>query len=51
MENLKARRALKKKNFSPKYYPEKLSFKIDGAIKIFHDKQKVKQNITTKLPI
>jgi hypothetical protein len=31
-------------NFSLKIlYPAKLSFKIDGAIKIFHDKQKLKQ--------
>jgi hypothetical protein len=33
-------------------YPTKLSFKIDGAIKIFHDKQKLKlfdhQATTTK---
>jgi hypothetical protein len=29
-------------------YPVKLSFKIDGAIKIFHDKQKLKQYMTTK---
>jgi hypothetical protein len=26
-------------------------FKIDGAIKVFHDKQKLKQYITTKPPI
>jgi hypothetical protein len=32
-------------------YPEKLSFKIDGAIKVFHDKQKLKQYMTTKLPL
>jgi hypothetical protein len=32
-------------------YPEKLSFKIDGAIKVFHDKQKLKQYMTTKPPI
>jgi hypothetical protein len=31
-------------------YPAKLSFKIDGAIKVFHDKQKLKQYITTKPP-
>jgi hypothetical protein len=28
-------------------YPAKLSFKIDGAIKVFHDKQKLKQYVTT----
>jgi hypothetical protein len=49
-ETLKARRvwseafqALKKNNFSPRiFYPAKLSFKIDGGIKVFHDKQKLK---------
>jgi hypothetical protein len=29
-------------------YPAKLSLKIDGAIKIFHDKHKLKHNMTTK---
>jgi hypothetical protein len=55
-ETLKARRAwsevfqaLNENNFSPRIlYSEKLSFKIDGAIKIFHDKQKLKQYMTTK---
>jgi hypothetical protein len=28
-----------------------LSFKIDRAIKIFHDNQKVKQHMTTKPPL
>jgi hypothetical protein len=49
-ETLKARRtwseffqALNENNFSPRIlYPAKLSFKIDGAIKVFHDKQKLK---------
>jgi hypothetical protein len=31
-------------------YPAKQSFKIDGAIKVFHDKQKLKPYGTTKLP-
>jgi hypothetical protein len=36
-------------NFNPGIlYPAKLSFKIDGAIKVFHDKQKLKQYVTTK---
>jgi hypothetical protein len=58
METLKARRAwsevlsfwaLNESNFNPSIlYPAKLSFKIDGAIKVFHDKQKLKQCITTK---
>jgi hypothetical protein len=48
METLKAKRAwsedfwaLNENNFNPRiFYPAKLSFKIVGAIKIFHDKQK-----------
>jgi hypothetical protein len=50
METLKARmawsevfQALNENNFIPRiFYPAKLSFKIDRAIKIFHDKQKLK---------
>jgi hypothetical protein len=59
METLKARRvwsklfqALNKNNFSPRIlYPAKLSFKIDKAIKVFQDKQKLKQYMTTKPPL
>jgi Holliday junction resolvase RusA-like endonuclease len=55
-ETIKARRAwsevfwaLNKNNFKPRIlYSAKLSFKIDGAIKVFHDKQKLKQYMTTK---
>jgi hypothetical protein len=55
-EILKARRAwsevfqaLNENNFHPRIvYPAKVSFKIDGAIKIFHDKQKLKQYMITK---
>jgi hypothetical protein len=55
-ETLKAKRAwgevyraLNENKFNPRtLYPAKLSFKIDGAIKIFHDKQKLKQYVTTK---
>jgi hypothetical protein len=60
-ETLKARRAwgeifraLNENNFNSRIlYPAKLSFKIlsfkiDGAIKAFHDKQKLKQYVTTK---
>jgi hypothetical protein len=51
MEILKARKAwnevlqaLNENNFNPRIlYPAKLSFKIDGAIKISHNKQKLKQ--------
>jgi hypothetical protein len=54
-ESLKARRAwsevfraLIENNFDPRIlYPAKLSLKIDGAIKVFHDKQKLKQYMTT----
>jgi hypothetical protein len=50
METLKSRRALSKvfwplneNNFKPRIlYPAKLLFKIGGAIKIFHNKQKLK---------
>jgi hypothetical protein len=59
METLKARRArieafqpMNENNFNPRIlYTEKLSFKIDGAIKIFHDKWKLKQCMTTKPPL
>jgi hypothetical protein len=57
-ETLKARRAwgkifraLNKNNFIPRIlYPAKLSFKLGGAIKVSHDKQKLKQYVTTKPP-
>jgi hypothetical protein len=53
-ETLKARRAwgeiflaLNENNFNPRIlYPAKLSFKIDGTIKVYNDKQKLKQYIT-----
>jgi hypothetical protein len=32
-------------------YPTKLSFEIDGTIIVFHDKQELKQYMTTKLPL
>jgi hypothetical protein len=55
-ETLKARRAwseifqaLNENKFNSRIlYPAKLSFKIDGTIKVFHDKQKLKQYMTTK---
>jgi hypothetical protein len=44
--------SLNENNFNPTIlYPAKLSFKIDGAIKVFHDKQKEKQYMTTKIPL
>jgi hypothetical protein len=53
---LKARRAwnevfqaLKENNFKPRMlYPANLSFIIDEEIKTFHDKQNLKQYMTTK---
>jgi hypothetical protein len=59
METLKARSAwnaffqvLNENYFNPRIlYPAKLSSKIDGAIKVFHDKQKLKQYMTTKPPL
>jgi hypothetical protein len=59
METFKARRAwsevfqaLNKNNFNSRIlYPAKLSFKIDGAINVFRDKQKLKQYMTTKPPL
>jgi hypothetical protein len=59
METLKARRAwseilwtLNENNFNPRIlYPAKLSFKIDVPVKIFHNKQKLKQYMTTKPPL
>jgi hypothetical protein len=44
--------ALNENNFNPrKLYPAKLSFQIDGAIKVFYDKQRLKQYMTTKPPL
>jgi hypothetical protein len=59
VETLKARKewsevfqALNENNFNPKIlYPAKISFKIDGIIKVFHDKQKLIQYMTTKPPL
>jgi hypothetical protein len=58
-ETLKARRAwseviqaLNENNFNPRIlYLAKLSFKIDEAIKVFRDKQTLKQYMTTKPPL
>jgi hypothetical protein len=39
-------------NINPRIlYPAKLSLKINGTIKVFHDKQKQKQYMTTKPPL
>jgi vacuolar-type H+-ATPase catalytic subunit A/Vma1 len=44
--------ALDENNFNPRIlYPAKLSLKIDGAIKVFQNKQKLKQYMTTKQPL
>jgi hypothetical protein len=58
-ETLKASRAgsgmfqaLNENNFNPRILcPAKLSIKIDGTIKVFHDKQKLKQYMTIKPPL
>nr|KAF6444260.1 hypothetical protein HJG59_008560 [Molossus molossus] len=43
-------RVMKSKNLQPRLvYPAKLSFRIDGHIKSFPDKKKLKEFITTKL--
>jgi hypothetical protein len=55
-ETLRARKSwnevfqvLRENNFSSRIlYPEKLLFKIEGEIKVLHDKQKLKQYMTTK---
>jgi hypothetical protein len=45
-------RALNENKFNPKlFYPAKLSFKLDVVIQVFHDKQKLKQYMTTKPPL
>jgi hypothetical protein len=42
---------LNENNLNPRIlYPAKLSFKIDGAIKAFHNKQKLRQYMITKPP-
>jgi hypothetical protein len=56
METFKVRRTwsevfweLNENNFNPRIlYPAKLSFNIHGTIKVFQDKQKLKQYMTTK---
>jgi hypothetical protein len=59
VENLIARRswsvvfwALNENNFKLRtLYPAKATFKIDGSIKVFHDKPKPKQYMTIKPPL
>jgi hypothetical protein len=44
--------ALNDNNFNPRIPSlAKVSFKIDGTIKVFHDKHKLKQYMTTKPPL
>uniref|UniRef100_A0A9L0S389 L1 transposable element dsRBD-like domain-containing protein n=1 Tax=Equus caballus TaxID=9796 RepID=A0A9L0S389_HORSE len=58
-ETLQARREwndifknLKDKNLQPRIlYPVKISFKYDGEIKTFQDKQKLREFIATKPPL
>jgi hypothetical protein len=47
MENIT--QALKQSNCQPRLvYPEKLSFLIEGQIKTFHNKKKLKEFATTR---
>ena len=42
-------RVLNEKNMQPRInYPARLSFRIDGEIKSFQDRQKLKEYVTTK---
>jgi hypothetical protein len=44
--------SLNENNLNPRIlYPAKLSFKTDGTIKVFHDKQKLKKYMPTKSPL
>jgi hypothetical protein len=44
--------ALNENKFNPRILcPAKLSFKIDGTIKFFHDKQKLKPYMISKPPL
>jgi hypothetical protein len=43
---------MNERNFNPRIlYPVKLSFKIDGAIRFLHSKQKLKRYMTNKPPL
>jgi hypothetical protein len=43
---------LNESSFNPRIlYSAKLTFKIDGAIKVFPDNQKLKQYVTTEPPL
>ena len=45
-------RVLSEKNLQPRIlYPERLSFRIEGDIKSFQDRQKPKDYVTTKLAL
>ena len=39
---------INRKNMQPRIYPASLSFRIEGEIKTFPNKQKLKEFITTK---
>ena len=42
-------KALSEKNMQPRIlYPARLSFRIDGEIRTFQDRQKLKEFVTTK---
>ena len=45
-------RVLNEKNMQPRIlYPARLSFRIEGEIKSFQDRQKLKEYVTTKLAL
>ena len=45
-------RVLNDKNMQPRiFYPARLSFRMEREIKTFQDRQKLKQLVTTKLPL
>ena len=45
-------RVLNEKNMQPRIlYPARLSFRIEGEIKSFQDRQKLKEYLTTKLAL
>ena len=45
-------RVINEKNMQPRiFYPARLSFRIEGEIKTFQDRQKRKEYVTTKLAL
>jgi len=45
-------RVLSEKNMQPRIlYPARLSFRMDGKMQSFHNRQKLKEYVTTKLAL